>query len=126
MSRTATGERLGGAAAWSPSVTPPIGVDLDDRQALACAFRILARVGFSENIAGHITWRRDDGRRRMWVNPWGLWWDEVQASDVCAVDPDAERARGPVGRHPGDPHPHRAAPRAAPTPASSCTTTRTT
>jgi ribulose-5-phosphate 4-epimerase/fuculose-1-phosphate aldolase len=66
-------------------VTPPIGVDLTEPQALACAFRILARSGFSEHIAGHITWRRDDGAS-MWVNPWGLWWDEVTASDVCAVD----------------------------------------
>ena len=41
----------GGAAVWSPSITPPIGVELTEQQALACAFRILARDGFSENIA---------------------------------------------------------------------------
>lgn len=64
---------------------PPIGVDLTEPQALACAFRVLARSGFSEHIAGHITWRRADGNS-IWVNPWGLWWDEVTASDVCAVD----------------------------------------
>ena len=64
----------GGLARWAPRITPPIGVDLTEPQALACAFRILARAGFSEHIAGHITWRRDDGAS-MWVNPWGLWWD---------------------------------------------------
>ena len=74
----------GGLAAWAPRITPPIGVELTDEQKLACAFRILARAGFSEDIAGHITWAREDGS--MLVNPWGLWWDEVKASDVCRVD----------------------------------------
>lgn len=77
--------REGGTARWSPSVIPPIGVDLTLRQELACAFRILARAGFSENIAGHITWAPDE-TGDMWVNPWGLWWEEVKASDVCRVD----------------------------------------
>ena len=30
----------------------------------------------------------------MWVNPWGLWWDEVTASDVCAVDFDGNVVEG--------------------------------
>lgn len=83
----------GGLARWAPQVTPPIGVELSERQALACAFRILARSGFSEHIAGHITWRRADGAS-MWVNPWGLWWDEITASDVCAVDFDGRVLEG--------------------------------
>jgi ribulose-5-phosphate 4-epimerase/fuculose-1-phosphate aldolase len=82
----------GGNAAWSPRVTPPIGVELTREQSLACAFRILARTGFSEDIAGHITWAAEDGS--MLVNPWGLWWDEVKASDVCRVDPDGTVLEG--------------------------------
>jgi ribulose-5-phosphate 4-epimerase/fuculose-1-phosphate aldolase len=77
----------GGAAVWTPSITPSIGVELSDEQKLACAFRILCREGFSENIAGHITWADSDNTSMM-VNPWGLWWDEVRASDICRVDPD--------------------------------------
>lgn len=77
----------GGADVWSPRITPPIGVDLSDEQKLACAFRILVAEGFSENIAGHITWA-DADNSSMLVNPWGLWWDEVKASDICRVDPD--------------------------------------
>ena len=83
----------GGLAAWAPRVMPPIGVDLDLRQELACAFRILARGGFGENIAGHITVMADDGDS-MWINPWGLWWEEVAASDVCRVAFDGELLEG--------------------------------
>jgi hypothetical protein len=79
--------RAGGREVWSPRITPPIGRDLTLQQELACSFRILAHSGFSENIAGHITWApSEDGS--MWVNPWGLWWDEVTASDLCRVDAD--------------------------------------
>jgi ribulose-5-phosphate 4-epimerase/fuculose-1-phosphate aldolase len=60
---------------------------------LACAFRILATNGFSENISGHITWARD-ASGNMLVNPWGLWWEEVRASDVCLVSPDGHVLSG--------------------------------
>jgi ribulose-5-phosphate 4-epimerase/fuculose-1-phosphate aldolase len=85
--------RTGGSAAWSPSVVPPIGVELSDSQALAVAFRHLAEIGFAENMAGHITWQ-SDGQTEMLVNPWGLWWAELTASDICAVDEDARVVRG--------------------------------
>jgi hypothetical protein len=87
-SRTAPRPVEGGAAEWTPRVMPPIGRDLDERQKLACAFRILGRSGFSENIAGHIT-VRVDGTEDLLVNPWGLWWEEITASDICRVSPDA-------------------------------------
>ena len=85
--------RVGGAARWTPSVTPPIGTDLSSQQALACAFRILAKAGFSENLSGHITWAEPPSEN-LWVNPWGKWWSEVQASDVCLVSPEAEVLAG--------------------------------
>jgi ribulose-5-phosphate 4-epimerase/fuculose-1-phosphate aldolase len=86
-------ERVGGRDVWSPRVVPGIGRDLTDQQKLACAFRILARDGFAENISGHITWQRprDD---RMLVNPWGLWWREVSSSDICAVTTDGQVVEG--------------------------------
>lgn len=85
--------RQGGLSVWSPRVTPPIGVELTDEQRLACAFRILAREGFAENLAGHITWQRPGGDT-MLVNPWGLWWRELSASDICAVDADGAVVAG--------------------------------
>ncbi|CAN5450425.1 class II aldolase/adducin family protein [soil metagenome] len=85
--------RRGGTAVWAPSITPPIGVDLTDEHALACTFRILASEGFSENMAGHITWQRE-GQTDMLVNPWGLGWSELTASDICQVDEDANVTAG--------------------------------
>ena len=90
---TTTEAPVGGRAAWEPRVMPPIGIDLTATQALAAAFRILVAEGFSEHISGHIT-VRDDDSGNLWVNPWGLWWDEVTASDICVVSPDAEVLEG--------------------------------
>jgi acyl-CoA synthetase len=85
--------RRGGLEVWAPSVVPPIGVELSKEQALAVAFRHLAAIGFAENMAGHITWQ-PDGQTDMLVNPWGLWWQELTASDICMVDADARVVRG--------------------------------
>lgn len=79
--------RTGGLARWAPRVMPGIGKRLSARQELACAFRILARTGFSENIAGHITLAVPGGDH-MLVNPWGLWWEEITASDICEITSD--------------------------------------
>ena len=80
-------------AVWAPSIVPPIGTELSDEQKMACTFRILAHEGFSEHIAGHITWQRD-GQDTLLVNPWGLWWNEIAASDLCTVDMDANVVAG--------------------------------
>ena len=85
--------RRGGLGVWAPSTMPPIGVDLSDEQKMAVAFRHLAGIGFAENMAGHITWQ-PEGRSDMYVNPWGLWWQELTASDICVVDEDAHVVRG--------------------------------
>lgn len=92
-SNESTDVRAGGADVWSPSAMPPIGPDLTDEQTLACAFRILADIGFAENMAGHITWQRPDDDVMM-VNPWGLWWSELTASDICTVDFEANVVSG--------------------------------
>lgn len=87
MTVATEGAREGGLNVWAPSITPSIGVDLTDEQKLACAFRWLARESFSENISGHITWQRP-GQEELLINPWGLWWRELTASDICTVDLD--------------------------------------
>jgi ribulose-5-phosphate 4-epimerase/fuculose-1-phosphate aldolase len=75
-----------------PRPGPGIGHELTVRQELACALRILAREGWHENLSGHITVATDDGG--MWCNPWGLWWEEVRASDVARLDADGEIVGG--------------------------------
>lgn len=84
--------RRGGTAVWAPSVMPPLA-ELTVEQSIACAFRILAKEGFAENMAGHITWQLPGGTD-MLVNPWGLWWAELTASDICTVDEDANVVSG--------------------------------
>ncbi|HWE54868.1 MAG TPA: class II aldolase/adducin family protein [Acidimicrobiales bacterium] len=83
---------VGGREEWSPRVLPPVP-ELTPQQQLACAYRILARGGFVENIAGHIT-MRDPGGDGLWINPWGLWWEEITAGDLCRVDHDGHVLEG--------------------------------
>ena len=71
---------------------PGIGRELTVAQELACALRILAHEGWQENLSGHITW--DDDGRGLWVNPWGMWWSEVRASDIMRVSFDGEIVSG--------------------------------
>ena len=67
-----------------------------------------AHEGWRENLSGHITWATPDGG--MWCNPWGIWWDEVRASDILRLDADGEIVEGDVGRHARGVPAHRAAP----------------
>ena len=75
-----------------PRPGPGVGRELTVPQQLACALRILAREGWRENLSGHITWATPDGG--MWCNPWGIWWDEVRASDMLRLDADGEIVEG--------------------------------
>jgi ribulose-5-phosphate 4-epimerase/fuculose-1-phosphate aldolase len=74
--------------ALSPFVTQPgrypILPKLTPRQELALLCRVLIQEGYNDHIAGHITFRLDDGN--MLVNPWELAWDEVCASDILTID----------------------------------------
>lgn len=62
----------------------PILPPLSPRQELALLCRVLFREGYADHIAGHITYRLDDGQ--LLVNPWELAWDEVCASDILTLD----------------------------------------
>ncbi len=71
---------------------PEIGHDLTAEQELACALRILAGAGWQENLSGHITVAIDSDH--VLVNPWGLWWQEVRASDIITVRLDGGITNG--------------------------------
>ena len=68
-----------------PPLTPEAEV------ALLC--RTLFREGYDDHLAGHITYRQPDGT--LLVNPWGLTWDEVRASDILCIDLHGNLLAGP-------------------------------
>jgi L-fuculose-phosphate aldolase len=53
---------------------------------LALLARILFREGYDDHLAGHITYKQPDGS--LLVNPFGMPWDEICASDVMRIDLD--------------------------------------
>lgn len=87
-------ERVGGLAAWAPTRLPARGIELTPAQELACAVRHLDVAGFSENMTGHVTWQLA-GSDDLLINPWGLWWREVTASDVLTLDAGGTVTAGP-------------------------------
>ncbi|MEM8605403.1 MAG: class II aldolase/adducin family protein [Cyanobacteria bacterium P01_H01_bin.121] len=64
------------------------------KQRLAAALRIFARFGFSEGIAGHITARDPEWSDRFWVNPFGMYFGHIRASDLILVNKAGEVIQG--------------------------------
>lgn len=53
---------------------------------LAAAFRIFGKFGFDEGVAGHITLRDPVDPTTFWVNPFGVAFSLIKASDLIQVD----------------------------------------
>jgi ribulose-5-phosphate 4-epimerase/fuculose-1-phosphate aldolase len=68
-------------------------LDVTPRQELALLARILHAEGYDDHLAGHITYRQAD--HTFLVNPLGLSWDELCASDVARMDADGNQLEGP-------------------------------
>jgi ribulose-5-phosphate 4-epimerase/fuculose-1-phosphate aldolase len=73
---------------------PGTGIGLTPAQELAIALRHLDDVGWCENLTGHITSQTSEAGDRFLVNPWGLWWAEVRASDLLVIDADGAVVEG--------------------------------
>ncbi|GAA1950404.1 class II aldolase/adducin family protein [Kitasatospora viridis] len=56
------------------------------KEQLAAAFRLFGRLGFSEGVAGHITVRDPEFPDCYWVNPFGMAFSLIKASDLLLVD----------------------------------------
>jgi len=67
---------------------------LDRKQKLAAAFRLFARFGYEEGVAGHITARDPEHTECFWVNPFGLYFGHIRASDLILVDAAGEVVQG--------------------------------
>ncbi|WP_321884792.1 class II aldolase/adducin family protein [Paraburkholderia bannensis] len=71
------------------------------RQArLAGAFRLFARFGFDQGLAGHITARDPEWHDHFWVNPLGLHFGRIRVSDLLLVNRHGEIVvgEGPVNQ----------------------------
>jgi L-fuculose-phosphate aldolase len=67
--------------------------EFSPRQRVALLARALHRQGYDDHVAGHITLRQADNS--LLVNPFGLTWDEIRASDIMTVDLDGAVLDGP-------------------------------
>ncbi len=77
----------------SPSRPVPAGMHPDEwaaRQQLAACYRIFAQLGWVEMIYNHITQRLPDsvtgGEKHFLINPFGLHYNEVTASNLVKVN----------------------------------------
>ena len=76
-------------------VTKPIAPalpELSPHQQLALLARALWDEGHNDHLAGHITYKQPDGT--FLVNPFGLTWGEVKASDVMRMDAEGNELEG--------------------------------
>jgi ribulose-5-phosphate 4-epimerase/fuculose-1-phosphate aldolase len=64
------------------------------RQRLAAAFRLFARFGFDEGVAGHITARDPELADHFWVNPFGMDFARIRVADLLLVDQDGQVVEG--------------------------------
>ncbi|MGP3952301.1 class II aldolase/adducin family protein [Streptomyces sp. 7N604] len=56
------------------------------KEQLAAGFRLFGKFGFSEGVAGHITVRDPENPQAFWVNPFGMSFNQIKASDLILVD----------------------------------------
>ncbi|MGV3759681.1 MAG: class II aldolase/adducin family protein [Actinomycetota bacterium] len=70
------------------------------KQRMAAAFRLFDKMGFGEGVAGHLTARDPERSDCFWVNPFGLSFGLIRASDLILVNHDGDVVEGdwPVNR----------------------------
>jgi ribulose-5-phosphate 4-epimerase/fuculose-1-phosphate aldolase len=64
------------------------------KERLAASFRLFGRFGFDEGVAGHITARDPEHPDRFWVNPFGMSFKQIRASDLICVDHEGTVVEG--------------------------------
>ena len=84
----------------APAYPPPPGMAADEwkaRQDLALAYRLFDHFGWHELIYNHITVRVPRGDDRFLINPFGLMYREITASNLVKVDAEG-RVHGKPAR----------------------------
>ena len=64
------------------------------KERLAAGFRLFSRFGFDEGVAGHITARHPEREDCFWVNPFGMHFGHIRASDLILVSHEGEVVEG--------------------------------
>ncbi|MCG3172650.1 MAG: Decarboxylase NovR [Myxococcota bacterium] len=64
------------------------------KQKLAAAFRLFAKLGFDEGVAGHITARDPIRPDHFWVNPFGVHFGDIRVADLVLVNHDGDVVEG--------------------------------
>src|ERR1700738_939969 len=67
---------------------------LHRKQRLAASFRLFAKFGFDEGVAGHITARDPEHPDHFWANPFGMHFGQIRASDLILVNHRGEVVEG--------------------------------
>ncbi|EIT76992.1 ribulose-5-phosphate 4-epimerase [Aspergillus oryzae 3.042] len=75
--------------------SPPNFNDISDarthlKQHLAAAFRVFARQGFDEGVAGHISLRDPGNPSLFWINPLSTHFSQIRVSDLVLVGETGE------------------------------------
>jgi ribulose-5-phosphate 4-epimerase/fuculose-1-phosphate aldolase len=64
------------------------------KQRLAAGFRLFSKFGFDEGVAGHITARDPELADHFWVNPFGMHFSLIKASDLILVNHQGDVVQG--------------------------------
>jgi ribulose-5-phosphate 4-epimerase/fuculose-1-phosphate aldolase len=64
------------------------------KQRLAAGFRLFSKFGFDEGVAGHITARDPELDDHFWVNPFGMHFSHIKASDLILVNHQGDVVQG--------------------------------
>jgi ribulose-5-phosphate 4-epimerase/fuculose-1-phosphate aldolase len=67
---------------------------LHRKRMLAAALRLFSRFGFDEGVAGHITARDPERLDHFWVNPFGMHFGQIRASDLILVNHQGQVVEG--------------------------------
>jgi ribulose-5-phosphate 4-epimerase/fuculose-1-phosphate aldolase len=78
---------------------PPVFATIEEERRhrkvhLAGAFRLFARFGFDEGVAGHITARDPERADWFWANPFGVHFSHIRSSDLLLVNEQGEVIQG--------------------------------
>jgi ribulose-5-phosphate 4-epimerase/fuculose-1-phosphate aldolase len=77
---------IGGKLPVPPVFDDPRAERSHRKLKLAAAFRIFARFGLAEGIAGHITVRDPEFHDRFWVNPYAQHFSSIHPDDLVCID----------------------------------------